>query len=621
MMPPLSILRIAVILLLLLIPAAPFVGPAAADTPGSGTFGEDDRRITFHFQNEDIRVFIRFVSELTGRNFLVDPRVRGTVTVISPARISAADVYAVFLSVLDVHGFTVVDAGAATKILPSADAVTKNLPLVDAPSTEDRLVTRVISLFYADAGLLKTVLTPLVSRHGALLSVSSANLLVVTDTASNISRLMKIVDAVDIEDEGTRIAAVPLRYADSREMAETLNPLFESRPGTQSAAQRPPIRFFPAERSNLLVFRCPEPEVSAIEALIRALDEKKPLEKGRIQLHRLSFARVEETAEILSSVAAGMPGVRQPVRVLADTATNSLIVDADPAQQSALEAVILQLDAPRAMVYIEALIMEVRSQRELQLGIEWSAAGERTLEGRNTFVGGGFRDAPGVSALPALVGGALADGFSLGVFTEPVDIAGVTFNNLSAILKAFREDEDVSILSTPQILATDNEEARINISRNIPFQTSTSTEQNETFNSFEYRDVGTVLTVTPHIGQKEQIRIDFNLELSAVQSTVDFRPTTLHRTLNNSVLLRSGHTLVIGGIVEESRNDNQRKVPFLGDQPAIGPLFRIDADQSRSSRFFVFLTPRIVRNPLQAAVQAPVTDPAANGDIRPPVSP
>jgi general secretion pathway protein D len=197
----------------------------------------------------------------------------------------------------------------------------------------------------------------------------------------------------------------------------------------------------------------------------------------------------------------------------------------------------------------------------------------------------------------------------------------VTFNNLSAILRAFRQDEDVSILSTPQILATDNEEARINISRNIPFQTSTSTEQNETFNSFEYRDVGTVLTVTPHIGRKEQIRIDFNLELSAVQSTVDFRPTTLHRTLNNSVLLRSGQTLVIGGIVEESRNDNQRKVPFLGDQPATGPLFRIDADQSRSSRFFVFLTPRIVRNPLQAAVQAPETDPAASRDIRPPVSP
>jgi len=563
---------------------------------------EADRQITLNFQNQDIGVFIRFVAEVTGRNFLVDPRVRGKVTILSPRRISAADVYAVFLSVLDVHGFTVVDGRPAAKIVPSPEAVTKSVPIPDVLPAEDRMVTQVITLFYADAGALKALLAPLVSQRGALVGVSSANLLVITDTAANIQRLLNVIAAVDIEDRKTRIALVPLQYADSRSMAEMLNRLFENRPRAGSRDKPTAVRFFAAEHSNALLFRSPQADFAGVEALIRTLDEKTPRDKDRIQIHRLSFARAEEAAGILQSVVAGLPDTRDPVRILFDAATNSVIVDADPATQRTLDEVIRRLDAPRAMVYIEALIMEVSSRRDLQLGIEWSAAGERSLRGKNAFVGGGFRDSEDNSNLPALVGGALASGFTLGVFTEAVDIAGVTFNNLAAILRAFRQDDDVSILSTPQILAVDNEEARINISRNIPFQTSTSTEQNETFNSFEYRDVGTVLTVTPHIGPKQQVRIDLDLEISAVQSTEDFRPTTLRRSLSNAVLLRSGDTLVIGGIVEEDRTQDRSKVPVLGDLPAAGRLFRIDSDTKRATRFFVFLTPRIVRNPLQASL-------------------
>lgn len=592
-------------LLIVLIPAV-CMAAEQAQPINPATAGEDHRQITFDFQNEDIGVFIRFVSEITGRNFLVDPRVRGPVTVVAPQRISAADLWAVFLSVLDVHGFTVVDARPAAKIVPAAEAVTKNVAMPAVLPAEDRLVTRVIPLFYTDANALKSILVPLVSQRGALVGVSFANLLVITDTASNILRLLTIINAIDVEDDGTRITLVPLQYADSREMAETLNRLFETRPKSASVANAAPVRFFAAERSNALLFRSSKLEVAGLEALIRTLDEKKPLDRGRVRIHRLSFARAEETAEVLASVATGIADPPKSVRIWPDAATNSLIVDADPVTHRSLTEVIGKLDAPRAMVYIEALLMEVSGDRDLQLGIEWSAAGERSLGGRDAFVGGGFRDQPDNTSLPALVGGGLPSGFTLGVFTEPVDIAGITFNNLSAILRVFQEENGVSILSTPQILAVDNEEARINISRNIPFRTSTSTEQNETFNSFEYQDVGTILKVVPHIGPKEQVRIDLDLEISAVQSQEDFKPTTLRRTLTNSVLLRSGQTMVIGGTVAESRSIDQRKTPFLGDLPAAGRLFRVDDDTKRANRFFVFLTPRIVRNPLQAAVQEPM---------------
>jgi len=585
-------------------------GAAETIADRSVAAGEHEHQITFNFQNQDIGVFIRFVSEITGRNFLVDPRVRGQVTVISSRRIPASEVYGVFLSVLDVHGFSLVEARPMAKIVPTPEAVTKNVAVPDVLPDEDRLVTQVITLFYAPAADLKTLLVPLVSRQGSLVSVSSANLLIVTDTASNIQRLMKIISAVDVEDKETRIDLVPLRYADSRAMAATLNSLFEARPQTGGAGQKPAsTRFFAAERTNALLIRSPEAEFAPIATLIRELDEKEPLDKGRIRIHRLSFARAEEAVEILNTVVAELPGARDSVRILSDSATNSLIVDADPALQSSLTEVIRQLDAPRSMVYIEALVMEVSGDRELQLGIEWSAAAERSVSGRNAFVGGGFRDSPESSSLPALVEGNLTSGFNLGVFTEPVDIAGVTFNNLAAVLRAFRQDDDVVILSTPQILAIDNEEARINISRNIPFQTSTSTEENQTFNSFEYRDVGTVLKVTPHIGPREQVRIDIELEITAVQSTVDFRPTTRKRSLNSAVLLRSGDTMVIGGIVETSRSFDRRKVPLAGDLPAAGSLFRIDSDSERNTRFFVFLNPRIVRRPLQAAAPDPMPDP------------
>lgn len=617
MRPPLTLLLSLAALLLLPAAAQKSLGLEAADRPTPALSSPQNRRITLNFQNEDIGVFIRFVSEITGRNFLVDPRVRGEVTVISSRSISAADVYAVFLSVLDVHGFAVIDTGPVAKILPTAEALSDHVAMPEVLQPEDRLVTRVVPLVYADAGAAKALLLPLASQRGALISVPSANLLVITDTASNLLRLIEIVSAVDVEDEGMRMAVVPLRYADSRAMAATLNALFEGRPQKPGGANSRAIRFFAAERTNALVFRSPATEAAGLEALIATLDEKETRDRGRIQIHRLSFARAEDAVEILRSVVDGTAGAQQSAaRILSDAATNSLIVQADPAVNRSLAEVIRRLDAPRAMVYVEALIMEVRSSRELQLGIEWSAAGERSLSGRDAFAGGGFRDRSENRDLPALVGGQLPEGFTLGVFTEPVDIAGVTFNNLAAILKAFQADEDITILSTPQILAIDNEEARINISRNIPFQTSTSTEENETFNSFEYRDVGTVLTLTPHIGQKEQIRIEFDLEVSAVQSTLDFRPITLRRTLNNTLSLYSGHTVVIGGTLEETGSGNQRKVPVLGDAPAAGRLFRIDDDSTSSSRFFVFLTPTIVRNPLQAAVSKPTAAPADVGGDR-----
>lgn len=598
--------------LLLAAPAPPTV--VAADAVESGETAAE-RLVTLDLNDVDITVFINLVSELTGKNFIVDPRVRGNVTVIAPTRIPVADLYRIFESVLQVHGFSAVAAGQAVKIMPAAEARTMNIdtgPATRPTPAGDEPVTRVIRLVHADADEVKRLLTPLVSRTAVIGALPAANELVVTDTAATVRRLMKIIHEIDVAGNRRDLAVVPLQYANAAKLAELLPGLFASRSAPVRGRPAGTATFVADGRTNRLAIIAPTSDLSGIKELISLLDQESLREKGQVRVHYLKNARAEDLVKVLKDLPGkdssapplakgALPVLSPSVGIFADAATNSLILSAGSGVElQTLEEVIARLDRPRSMVQVEVLIMEVDAQNDLRLGVEWTAVGETRIDGKDAAVGGGFIQSPQESALPGLVAGAFPTGFSVGVFTEAIDIAGVKFNNLTALVQAFQQDKDVSILSTPQILTTDQEEAKINVGKNIPFQTSTSTTYNESFNSFEYRDVGTILKVTPQISDNETVRLVIGLEVSALESTTDFRPTTLKRTIDTSVMVKDSQTVVIGGLIEDSPSQSQTKVPLLGDLPLLGRLFTYETQSHQKTNLLVFLTPRVIRNRVDA---------------------
>jgi general secretion pathway protein D len=604
-------------MLVLLIIAA-VITPTRANAASSKDDSQD-RYVTIDFNNVDINVFIKFISELTGKNFIVDQRVRGNVTIISPTKISVAEAYKVFESVLEVNGFSTVQAGKATKILPSPEARTSDIPtrISTKPVTpQDQLVTQLIPLTYANADEIKRLFTPMVSKTSLIVAYAPTNTLIVTDVLSNIQRLIKILKEIDVADVGRQISVIPLQHADSTKMVETLTALFLTRGATKqrATASRDDTKFVADERTNTVIVLASEVEMARVRQLIDFSDRETPRGKEKIRVYYLEYANAEDIAKVLQDLpskestsvkekaaagAAGAPLLSGKVNITVDKATNSLVITASSDDYTVVEEVIKRLDIPRPMVYIEAVVMEVNAQKDFSLGTEWTAAGSTTIGNRDAVVGGGFLTP--TSAIPALTQGVLPQGFSFGVFTEAIDIAGIKFNNLTALVQAFKQDRDVNILQTPQILTTENEEAKINVGRNIPFQTQSSTTDNQTFNSFEYRDVGTILKITPHISIERLVRLTIGLEVSALESTTDFRPTTLKRTIDTTVIVDDKSTIVIGGLIEDTNAVSVYKVPLLGDIPVLGWLFKVQKSSQQKTNLYIFLTPHVINNPSEAA--------------------
>ncbi|MFZ0610977.1 MAG: type II secretion system secretin GspD [Desulfobacterales bacterium] len=599
------------ILVLVIVAVIARVPANAASDAGNA----EERFVTIDFNNVDINVFIKFISELTGKNFIVDQRVRGNVTIISPTKISVAEAYKVFESVLDVHGFSTVQAGKVTKILPAPEARTSDIPTrtsTKPTSPQDQLVTQLIPLTYADADEVKRLFTPMVSKTSLIVAYGPTNTLIVTDVLSNIQRLIKILKEIDVADVGRKISVIPLQHADSTKMVETLTALFQPKGAPRKNTTGDTTKFVADERTNTVIVLASTVELDRVRQLIDFLDRETPRGKEKIRVYFLEYANAEEIAKVLQNLptkdipqgkdrvaATGAPLLSGKVNITADKATNSLVITASSDDYTVVEEVIKKLDIPRPMVYIEAVIMEVNAQKDFSLGTEWTAAGTTNIGNRDAAVGGGFLTPQ--SAIPALTQGILPQGFSFGVFTEAIDIAGIKFNNLTALVQAFKQDRDVNIMQTPQILTTENEEAKINVGKNIPFQTRTSTTDNETFNSFEYRDVGTILKITPHISIERLVRLTIGLEVSALESTTDFRPTTFKRTIDTTVIVDDKSTIVIGGLIDDTSSVAEYKVPLLGDIPVLGWLFKYQNRSQQKTNLYIFLTPHVINNPAEAA--------------------
>jgi len=583
------------------------------------------RFVSIDFNNVDINVFVKFISELTGKNFVLDHRVKGKVTIISPTKISVIEAYKVFESVLEVHGYTTVKSNKIIKIVPSPDARAKNIETKlkeEADSPDDRIVTHLIPLKYAAPNEIKRLFAPLISKSSVILAYSPTNMLIVTDVYSNIKRLLKIVKAIDIIGVGQEISIIPLQHANASKLTKVLNSIFKIKQKPKKGVPVKPIKVVADERTNTIILLASEDETIRIKKLIKMLDKEIPRGKEKIHVIYLENATAEDLAKVLQALPSKQskrtkgkkaPVVSEKVRITADKSTNSLIIMAEKEDYLVLEEIIKKLDIPRAMVYIECLIMEVNVDKEFNLGTEWTAMGETGYKDREGGYGGGFSDGSGIlsgigtpSAITNktdLTGpGTLSPGFSLGVFGGAVKIGNAVFPNIGAVVQAYKKDKDVHILSTPQILTTDNEEAKITVGKNIPYQTKVGTTgtAEEMYSTYEYKDVGITLKITPHISKDRMVRLNILQEVNKLESTTDFRPTTLKRTIETTVIVNDKNTIVIGGLIDDSFSKTEYKVPCLGDIPLLGWLFKSLYKGREKTNLFVFLTPHVIESPAEA---------------------
>ncbi len=579
--------------------------------------------VNIDLDNVDITVFIKLISKWTGRNFVVDDAVKAKVTIISPTKISIHEAYKVFESVLEVHGFTAVPSGSITKIIPIAQANTKSIETMLRPegiTTEDNVVTQLIPLKYADPEEVKKLFTLLVSKNSVIVSYPPTGMLIITDVQSNIKRLLHIVDVIDVEGTGKELTVVPLEYARASVMEKSIEAVFQDEAARvpKGRTEETGIKIAADDRTNALIILASQVATLKIKKLITLLDKASPPGEGDIHVYYCQNANAEGLANVLMAIPTQQSGrdtrtverqetpvISKSVGIVADKATNSLIITAKKEDYLILEDVIKKLDITRQMVYIEALIMEVSVSKDFEIGVQWTAAEETGSHDDRAIVAFGDSKPP-TSILPTINTEtgmvSVGNGLSLGLLGEAIQIGDISFPNIGAVIRAYESDSDVHILSKPQIKTTDNEEAEIHVGKNIPFLTSQERTQTAIdYSNYEYKDVGVTLKVTPQINQERFVRLKIEVEVSqVVEQEVLGLPTTLQRMAKTTVIAKDGNTVVIGGLIDDTLDSSEYRVPCLGNIPGLGWLFKSVSRAGEKTDLYIFLTPRIIENPLEA---------------------
>ncbi|ETR73722.1 MAG: general secretion pathway protein D [Candidatus Magnetoglobus multicellularis str. Araruama] len=568
---------------------------------------EAERFVTIDFNDVDIEVFIKFISELTHKNFIVDRRVKGKVSIISPSKISVKEAFKVFESVLEVHGFALVESGEVTKIVPATDARTKSIETrlrEEASEPEDKVITQIIRLQYAEPNEIKKLFSPLISKSSVILSYPPTNMLIVTDVLSNIQRLLHLLSAIDVEGVGQELSMIPLEHATSQTLVKTLNSIFSKKSSKRKRVASEPVKIVAEERTNSVIVLASEDDMLKVKELITMLDKEVPREEGKIRVYYLEHAKAEDLEKVLKNLPSKQkkdnkgraPIISKDVTIAADKSTNSLIITAERDDYLVLETVIKKLDIPRSMVYIECVIMEVSTDKALDLGLEWRGGAEFGTNKGGVF--GGFGTGIPVTSLDSVTQFSNA---TVGVIGESIKFGGQNFNSISALVNATKTDDDVNIISTPQILTTDNEEATFKVGETIPFVTrSGSSDSSYDYNNYEYRDVGVSLKVTPQINKSGFVRLEIEQEVKdVVEDSVAanvLAPKTTNRSSKTTVLVQNEQTIVISGMIDEKVTVAKSGIPCLGKLPIIGRLFSSYNNKHEKTNLFFFLTPHIINN-------------------------
>ncbi len=614
--------------------AQPAPAGSASAAPDGGVRRGDP--ITLNFTNAEIDAVARTMATLTGRNVVVDPRVKGVMTLTTDKPVSPAQAYSQFLAMLRLQGFTVVDAAGLDKIVPEADAKLQGGAVFDSSQLAgSQIATQIFKLNFENANNLLPILRPLISPNNTINVNPGNNSLVITDYGDNLRRIGQIIAAMDVSN-ATDVEVIPLKHAIAMDLAPLVQRLLESGSGVSAVPGAQADGSFKTtllaeSRSNTLVLRAANPARLALaRTLIERLDQPSSQNAtGNIYVVYLKNADATKLAATLrasisgeartsatpgvtavasvpgasGTVAAGQPSTGGQIQ--ADASTNSLIITAPEPQYRQLRAVIDKLDARRAQVFVESLIVEVNADKASEFGIQWQGVSGQNgdanvgLLSTNFSIGGtNIVDL----ATKALSGGAtLATGGNLGVAhqTNGIYVLGL-------LARFLQTNGDGNVLSTPNLLTLDNEEAKIVIGQNVPFLTgqyaNTGANTGGTvspFQTIERKDVGLTLRVKPQISENGTVKLTIFQEVSSVQASTlkdPNGPTTNKRSIESNVLVSDGSIVVLGGLLQDEYADNQQKVPGLGDLPLFGNLFKAEARSRKKTNLMVFLRPVVMRD-------------------------
>ena len=585
----------------------------------------DKKLISMDFDNADIRVVIKFISELTGKNIIIDSQVKGNVTVISPTKITVEEAYKVFQSILEVNNFSAVQSGSVIKIVPKPDA-SKSLTSTRVGrksknvAKDDRVITQIIPLDYAASPQVRAALAPLISKNGLILDYPESNMLIITDLSSNIFRLMSIIEEIDIEDVHVKMEVIKLVYAEAESFSKQLSSIFPlsgvSAPkrgrGAASAVQSP-MKIIPYERTNSIIVVADDDELKRIKELISQLDVETQVEEGEIHVYYVQNGVADEMSKVLSSMvqsrgrapAAGAKGVQESlpitgsIAITPDKATNSLVITASPRDFRVIKTVIEKLDIRRRQVYVEATIMEISLDKQRDLGFEFRGTSDPTSGTSVQAIGG--TTFGGIEAVSQNPFGMTGQGLVVGAVDGTIKFGSREYLNIGALVRALETESGVNVLSTPHLLTTNNEEAEIIIGENVPFITSRSTTTSgNPIETIERKDVGIKLKITPQVNESDFIKLDIFQEISNVKDAPLKGASdliTTKRSAKTTVVARDSQTVAIGGLIKDNEYDSASKVPCLGDLPLLGMLFRYTQKKKEKTNLLIFLTPQIIRDP------------------------
>ncbi|OFZ97380.1 MAG: type II secretion system protein GspD [Betaproteobacteria bacterium RIFCSPLOWO2_02_67_12] len=606
------------------LPADP--APTASGRNGGGARPTGPDVVTLNLVNTDIEGVVKVVGEITGKNFVLDPRVKGTVNIVSARPISRALVYQVFLSAIRLQGFTAVEERGVVMIVPETDAKYYRGTTSDKPRVEDVVQTRVFRLQHQSAAQVVPVLRPLIPTNNTITAYPSSNTLVVTDYASNLQRIERIIEAIDQPHDQEPII-IRLQHASAIDVAQTVSRLLaEQAPAAGDPTQR--FTVTADSRTNSLLAHVGSPaRLLRVRQLVAMLDSPTSA-GGNIHVIYLKNAVAVKVAEVLRAVYTGDAGApsaaarptatplgqgaaavaapaaaMQPGIIQADAATNSIIITAPDAIYNNLRAAVEKLDVRRAQVYVEALIAEVTADKAAEFGIQWQSLTGLNKSGTQGFGGTNFGTAGqniiGIAQNPAAAG----PGLNVGLVKGKITIPGVgEVLNLNLLLRALQSDSNANILSTPTLLTLDNEEAKIVIGQNVPFITgqyavSAAATTPTPFQTIERKDVGLTLRIKPQVSEGGAIRMQIFQEVSTVTDATNASGLiTNKRSVESTVLVDDGQIVAIGGLIQDNVIDGVEKVPGLGDIPLLGGLFRYNTRSHTKTNLMVFLRPVVLRS-------------------------
>jgi general secretion pathway protein D len=598
----------------------------AAVLSGSLATAQPAQRITPNFKDADITQVAEAVAAATGKNFIIDPRVRAQVTMLSSTAMTPEAFYEAFLSILQVYGFIALPQGNVVKIMPDTNA--KTSPSVDLPdhvsSTSDEIVTQVLDVKNVSAAQLVPILRPMVPQYGSLVAYAAGNILVITDHASNVNRMIRIIRRIDqVGNQDPEI--VPLQNASAAEIVRVVNSLYQG-----AAAEGSIVKVVADERSNTVLIGGQEAQRLRIRALIAHLDT--PLGGGGdTRVRYLHYANAEKLAPKLKEQITGIAQAAGPggasgaaaspqlaaeknAMVWADPQNNALVITAPPKIMHAVMEIIDKLDIRRPQVLVEAIIADIDFDKDAELGVNWAAFINGSNVPAGAFVspvgGTSIVDLAGAIQNPASATTTLLQGTTLGIGR----IGGTNGTNFAAVLRAIRADTDDNVIATPTAVTMDNQEAELKVAQEVPFITGQYTANNTAavggqvnpFQTIQREEVGTILKITPTISPEGNAVM---LKISIESSTIGQKPAgavdlvTNKRTVSTTVMIDDGGIVVLGGLTEDNTTKGENRVPFLGAIPIIGYLFKTRNESNTKNNLMIFLRPKILRDGAQAAYE------------------